>query len=88
MDKEERQFRSEEPDEQHTEEQGSYRERAEEELEKKPLAEDAGPVGEGRDREATDQEEEPRQASADHVEGRQEEDKGLLEKLKDKLKGE
>lgn len=88
MDREERQFASEESAERHTEGQDSYRERAEEELEKKPLAEDAGPVGEGRDRKAADQKEESQQASADPGEGREEEDKGLLDQLKDKLKGE
>ncbi len=67
--------------------EASGAERVEEEVEKKPLAEGAGPVEAGRDREATDQEER-RQETANHSEGRKEEDKGLLDKVKDKLKGE
>ena len=95
MDKEDRNLSSEGSEEQGTDE-APRGERAEEEVEKKPIAEDPGLVGEGSDWEDTAQEvrhqptdeEGPPQEGAQHDEGRKEEDKGLLDKVKDKLKGE
>jgi hypothetical protein len=95
MNEEKHNFPSEGSEEQRSDE-ASRGERTEEEVEKKPLAEDPGLVGEGSDWETTAQEvrqqptdeEEPPQEGTQHDEGRKEEDKNLLDKVKDKLKGE
>ena len=95
MDKEDRNSTSEGSEEQRTDEV-SRGERVEEEMEKKPLAEDPGLAGEGSDWETTTQEvrhqptdeEGPPQEGEQHDEGQKGEDKGLLDKVKDKLKGE
>ncbi len=77
MDKDEQKFPSENSAEQRTDER-SRGERTEEEVEKKPIAEDPGLVGEGSDWEATAQEvrqqptdkEGPAQEGTQHHEGR------------------
>jgi hypothetical protein len=97
-------------DERHAEER-SRGERVEEEVSKKPIAEDAGPIGESSDQEGSPEEaeradrpaeaagqtlggpdessqEEADREAASSDEGRDEEDKGLIDKLKDKLRGE
>ena len=88
-------------DEQRTDEgthEESRREHTEEEVEKKPIAEDVGLV-EGEDegdwegtaqkvRQQPTDHELHEQESAHHDEGQREEDKGLLDKAKDKFKGE
>ena len=78
--------------------EGSHGRRTEEEVEKEPMAEGVGLVeGENEgDWEGTAQKvrQQPtdhelhQQESAQHEEGREEEDKGFLDKMKDKLKGE
>ena len=95
MDKEDRNSTSEDSEKQRTDEV-SHGARTEEEVEKKPVAEDPGLVEEGSDWETTTQEvrhqptdeEGPPQEGKQRDEGQKEEDKGLLDKVKDKLKGE
>lgn len=75
MDKEEQKFPSEGSGEEHTE-KAADEERAAKDLEKSSLAEGA-PNQLGR-----------QQDNAGRVESQEEDDKGLLDKMKDKLKGE